>query len=647
MRGSTGAKPGPGRKPGFRLSAKLTKTPVPPKRMHLDYDVMPDVLRGLLDRLKREGQLEARFNEELSMDWRSERSSLPMLLDTLPKQPSFVPRVGELVLFVRSLGRQADICSEHETGEYKIFDTTTQTFGDHPHWEAGIVAQAASVSLEDILSESNRSRNLSLAGFRIEPLSRLGSEDKTISKKYKYVPLHWLRPFVFWSELLRGIPQSQFHPTILNALTVTGAFSLTEKYKFSGVWPNAKVSCKGVYIGSELWVIGDAVRILPDASGVVSDVLHITAVVLQLSNLDKATDDDVNDSHPYSSAVWLYGKIYTIEPTRSWNDLRQPLTKQEQHVLPGGLQGYNVFHRYHPQKTVRVPLAKAFGRCFEPDSMQLWLPNAENGKGPSLSQGASGCKRARGYAKKHDSRILPEKTLYWANNRGEALDIAELNGVLLSRYDPERDEEQLDEWASAAKTLSGAAGKLDKYRLVQKAQQGNKDKTPQRSEAHAAGRDESPDSDAMGGYATPMDQNWGLGLRPPSATPSEELSDEEEKRAISAQFSLGQTKAPSIALVRDWDAGLGADHDEVSPRAGLGRGAPKRSASVAGVDDEENPCNSDTSQEGDKWDDEEHRSIKGVAHSFVARPLARMSGVANAFGLGRGADVKRVRKNSH
>ncbi|KAL9052406.1 MAG: hypothetical protein Q9162_005436 [Coniocarpon cinnabarinum] len=666
MRGTGTAHPGPsnpgpskpGRKPGFKPGPKPSKPVEPPAPVYQDEEHVPDVLRILIDRLKRQGQLETDFKEELSMDWRSERS-LPRLLDALPKHASFVPRVGEIVLFVRFLDDNHEICQERESGYYKIFDKISQTFLGPPKWEAGVVAQNASVQLEDIVTQSSRTKNSTLAGFRIEPLPKPSDMDKRASKQYKYVPLQWIRPFVFWQEFLAGIPELKWHPTICNAQTTMSSFSLMEKYAFSGHWPKANINCKGVYVGSELWVTGDGVRILPDAleqpdAGPphVTDVLHITSVVLQLTNLDKSTDNDEDDRHPYNSAVWLYGKLYTISPDRAWNDIPEPLTKQEEYALPQGLQGYRLWHRHDPRKSARVPLKKVLGRCFEADSMNLWFPSStgEPSTAKALDLGLMGLYHARDYAKEHDARILSDKELYWADSRGEALDIAELNGVKLSQHDPERDEEKLEDWATASRILANRTSKLEKFKYTE-----HPIRAPTTGSDNAAMTIEET---AQEEEVTSKKSDSERRFRQPSATPSDELDMSGE--ALRAQWGIGNTKLSSKQATESPAPVYEEDERAISARFGLG-GNRKRSHSVADMDgaadssdgaeiryqkhkqDEE----SEDEDESGEGQESEEQEVKGVARSRGGL-WEKMAGSMKAALVKRERDesVKRARMDS-
>lgn len=436
-----------------------------PKPTYRDEQYAPDTLRNFIDELERVGSIDEPFSEPMSMDWRAERSSLPHWTDEFKKQKSWIPHVGELVLFVRALDG-GEICRDEEKQEYKVFDLNTHAFVGHPKWECGVVTQVAAerLALDDLLTEGKKAGSVVYSGFRVEPLPDPNGADKSLSKKHKYIPLHHTRPMVFWEEFLRGISEQDWHPTIRNGLKVFSSLSLVEKHRFKGTWPNATVSCQGIYLGPEFIAVGDAVRLLPGSNDVnvseVTDVLHVTNVKFRLSNLDKASDNDDDEGHPYNSSVFLVGKGYSLDASRSFNN-EPVLSRSEARSLglPKGMNGYDYWYRLHePTKFIQVPFSRVLGRCYEAEPMLLWFPSLNAGDSnqmqyPSLSQGLHSVLQARTFSTNNDSRIPEAKEWYWGDTRSDCLGIAEFNGLLVSAYDPERDEERLTTWADYVRAL--------------------------------------------------------------------------------------------------------------------------------------------------------------------------------------------------
>ncbi|KAJ9657762.1 hypothetical protein H2201_008075 [Coniosporium apollinis] len=445
----------------------------------------PDVYRNLIDKLKGEGRVDESIQEIMSMDWRAERKSLPAFLNKVSKQPMWMPRVAEVVLFVRKIQQDEEICYDKATKEFRVFNEKLGKFTSHPRWEAGVVGQTAAedVSIEDLVTEPRKEYQVNYSGFRVEPLPDPNSEDKSLSKQYKYVPLHYTRPFIFWQEYLKGIPEDKWHPTIKHAFTAMSSFSLLEKFHFKGQWPIAAMSCKGIYIGSELIFIGDTVRLTPTTpEAPVTDVLKITSIKLHFSNLDLASSDDNDEGRPYNTTVHITGKAYTTDPSRAAPSLSKASIDPSSGLLPSCLDdSQDWYHLHDPSKFWRVPFNRILGRCFEPEALLLWLPttmsaassHSSASSSPAtlttaatttpahLTAGLSGTLHARHFATKHDRRIPHEdgKSWFWADHRAEALDLETLNGVELARVDENRDPKT---WRALIRVMERVADERDR-----------------------------------------------------------------------------------------------------------------------------------------------------------------------------------------
>lgn len=404
------------------------------------------------------------------MDWRAERRTLSSWLDRLQNQKSWIPRVGEVVLFVRSI-EGGEICKDDRTNEFKVYSLDMDEFTGHPKWEAGVVSQvpAEPLDLRDLLMEYKKDASVTYSGFRIEPLPDPNGDQKSLSKRYQYVPLHFLRPFVFWREYLCGVSPKHWHPTVNHALTVSTCLSVFGKYYIKGEWPEAAIFCRGLHIGPELLVLGDAVRLLPndETDGDIADILHITKIKLCFSNLHNASEDDHDQGHPYNTSILITGKGYTLDQSSAFANT-PVLTKKHRSSFPSGMTGYDNWYPLHdPSKFMQIHFSRIAGRLFEAEPMLIWFPPSNEGEDaitcPSLSHGLEGTKRARNYASSHDDRLTDGRAWYWADNRAEGLGIAEMNGLAVSGYDLERDEEKLNFWADDVRYLERQAGQPPNY----------------------------------------------------------------------------------------------------------------------------------------------------------------------------------------
>lgn len=464
----------PGRPPGRPSMGNNTSTPMsapaagrpkgrPWVQGRTDDEGTPDVYRNSIDKLKKENSLDALIKEEMSMDWRVERMNIKTHLEKTSKQPSYLARLAELVLFVRKLRESEEIRRDGE--QYKIWNRDEEKYTGTPKWEAGVVTQLAEedCSIQDLTIQTPKQNAVNYAGFRIEPLPDPNSDQKITSKQYTYVWLNQIRPFIFWREHLARTLQQVWSPTIQHALTVMSSVALVEKYRFKGSWPSAKVFNKGVYIGAEFVCEGDFVRLLPmeKFADAITDILRVESIILVFTNLDKSSDNDYDDGHPYNSAIYLTGTIFTTNKERSFNQKR--LTK----VLPANFEQYGPwFQRTEMNKLSRVPFHRVMGRCYDPEAMQIWLPEQGLGLGATTSAGIStglaGLREAREISTKQDIRIIEGKTWLWEESRAQALDLHEINGYETAAHDEDRDPK---EWRKQIRILEGTAGAAEREEL--------------------------------------------------------------------------------------------------------------------------------------------------------------------------------------
>ena len=441
------AKRGSGRQPTWSPLGKV------------DDEGTPDVYRILIDGLQEERIIDEHVKEPMSMDWRAERALMPAMFHRLAKQPYWTPRVGEIVLFIRTIGTTQEICFDDACRQYRIYDSNQAAFIGYPRWEAGVVGQASEeeLHLDELVHEKGRKVNITYSGFRVEAFPDPNSNEKPDSKQYKYVSLHHTRPFVFWQDHLGSVPEKLWHPTIKHALTIMSTVSLVEKYHFRGTWPVAELLCKGMYIGSEFIVLGDLVRLMPkEKNDPVEDVLKITSIKLIFSNLDKASDNDYDEGHPYNSAIHVIGTAYTTNPNRAGRDV------MEIDALDGPflktVSGYERLYRMHGAKqSLRVPFKRILGRCFEAEAMMLWFPpaNKVQYKVANLDIGAEGIRDARSYSSKTYLRVKEGRAWFWADTRVEALDLGSFNAQEVGRYDEDREPYR---WRTCIKIMDGMAG---------------------------------------------------------------------------------------------------------------------------------------------------------------------------------------------
>ncbi|KAL9093979.1 MAG: hypothetical protein Q9165_003649 [Trypethelium subeluteriae] len=448
-----------------------TKEPPPP----LDAEGTPDIYRSLINKLQRDGQIDVAIEEHMSLDWRVENEHLQEMLEKLPGQPSWLPRLGELVLFVRHLDKH-DIIQRHPSGVFRIFQQDKNQWDGLPLWEAGVITQTAQedLQIEELIRQSDKDYQVNYAGFRVEPTSDPNSKDKPFSRQYKYVPLHHIRPLAFCIEALYGTPQEEIHETVENAKTLASSLTLLGKHRFRGTWPSSDIFCKGLYLGSELIVVGDTVRLLPTLdTAKVTDILKVTAIKLNFSELHQASRDDQSDGHPYNSRVIVAGKAYTMDVKKA-SPGAQPV-RPSFGLIPPGTHNFGKWYPMHPgDQSMQVTFNSILGRCYDSEALQLWFSSSEPNtddiikQSMELSSGLQGTLEARSHARKHNKRLSREgRKWLWADTRAEALDVESLNGIETSKYDEDRNPRR---WVRYIKELDGIAGPEDKAALERDAE---------------------------------------------------------------------------------------------------------------------------------------------------------------------------------
>jgi Transcription-silencing protein Clr2/Transcription-silencing protein, cryptic loci regulator Clr2 len=385
------------------------------------------------------------IREPNSIDWRAEHEHGEYGTDTLlthitqiEQQHSFVPRVGELVLWCPHFLDSHYLMFDCATSEYKYHSFSDKRFHGHPTWRAGVVTEVPSaitqngpVDFPDILHDPDKRTSLNTAGFRVETMPDPNDPlNKSGSKQYKFVPLRNIRPLSQWQSILRGIPEKKLHASIKNALTCMTSVSLVEKFKAVGHWPSASIFCKGLFLGSELIIVGDTVRLASEKSTKCTDVLVIESIRLNLEDMEQ---DHILPKHPLlcsKSSITLVGTAYTLDRNRSYemsapdrmidDDLEQvviptPVSREVVKVIfhPVGSAEYGPWYRLHAQtQKYQVSHEQVLGRLYEAEAVRLWTglrqENARSGestKAPSLDFDVSGIMSARRYAACADERL--------------------------------------------------------------------------------------------------------------------------------------------------------------------------------------------------------------------------------------------------
>ncbi len=382
-------------------------------------------------------------------------------------QLSFEPRVGELVLWCHTA--DAEIHQHPETKEFRWFDPVRGEFGDHPQWFGGVITQGPApyepVYFDDILTNHGKRVGVHYSGFRVECLPHFKSEDKSVSWQYSHVPLHHIRPMAFLNETMAGIPLDTWHPTIQSCVAAMGTFSQIDRYRFKGDWPNAYIYSRACASGSEVYVTGDVVRVVPERGTTVTDILHVTDFALKFRGFKPAGGEAISVECASHINADFHGYGYTTDINRSASGIRLDAADKN-HGLPDMVYEYGPwYHLKEPDNIQMVSCAKILGRMFEPAAMERWFPEMDGP--PSLSVGCVGVMRAKEYAAARDESIeAPSRPFLMCETRAEALDVRTVNGQeeslvedpriealwsgLLDWFDDDPASESIEEGSSSA-----------------------------------------------------------------------------------------------------------------------------------------------------------------------------------------------------
>ncbi|KAH0026400.1 hypothetical protein KCU78_g4378, partial [Aureobasidium melanogenum] len=411
----------------------------PPVNTGVDEDGTPNVFDGLMRKAKQGQHLSVAITEPLSIEWLVEQdlANLPAYLNSLKTSTRWYPRLGELVLVACNLKDGQLIKFDANAGIYKIQDSKFGWVG-LPVWEAGVVTQITKNTIAaGLLGQKHNTEGSDEDVFRVEPMPEIGNPDKPWSTRYKTVHLLNMRPFSLWQELMNGADvssSSELHPTVRHALTTMSSISVVGRYHFSSNGKEARVYCKGLYVGAEFFVAGDLVRFSSPVhnNSFGKDVVQIKHICVSY-NLER---------EPFSpSSVHIEGVAYTTDPQHASGQYQRPIPFES---LPfPSMRGYGLWYKMGEGDTlVRIPYTKLLTRLVEDKYMKgmiskpCFVRSAVGGAEHlnlsgyiiDITHGIEGVRVAREYSTQHDTRIKEGQTWYLGENRVDQLDLTQING---------------------------------------------------------------------------------------------------------------------------------------------------------------------------------------------------------------------------
>jgi hypothetical protein len=350
--------------------------------------------------------------------------------------PTFLPRKGELVLFYPV--EQLNCCFEDASQHFKLFDEASGEFLGFPEWRAGIITTEPDEQLrhEDLYPLPYEHSEVTNKCYRIELYPDPDSKDKRLSNQAYLIPLNRIRPLNMFHEFLSGVSQSQWHETIRNAMKVMNTICLVDPIEFAGKWFSYSTRCRGVWVGPELYVNGDAVRLLPNRG----DDCQVDQVLI-IKRIDERFEND--GIHDERSSIVVAGPVFTINKNRSWEDTPLTAAEEQEMRFPASTAGYSWYPiddltERHPSPAntegliddwQEIPVSFIVGRMYDSEAMRVLLDIGH------FDVGGLGVKQARRWAKQHRTNMKVNANHGWilTKDRIQALDIETLNGRAVGR----------------------------------------------------------------------------------------------------------------------------------------------------------------------------------------------------------------------
>lgn len=200
-------------------------------------------------------------------------------------------------------------------------------------------------------------------------------------------------------------------------------FSLALPLRFTGAWPNAHLLHAGIFLGAELIVVGDAVRVSPAALMPRGGVLVVSAVVLTLEGLgrDLPPFRRVTGDKCRGIGVRVQGRLYA-SASEEGGDGSACLDGDEwPPAMRDGGEGERWRRVGQEGVFYAVPLSLVQGRLYEAEAMRRYRIVG--------GMGAVGCVDAvRVEARGPDGRVKGARW-FWAGDRVEALGLETFGGV--------------------------------------------------------------------------------------------------------------------------------------------------------------------------------------------------------------------------
>jgi hypothetical protein len=292
---------------------------------------------------------------------------------------SFEPRENEIVLFYKE---KSAVCLEESTQYLRLFNETTGCFGEWPKWEAGRVVcspELGQIQIEDLAFSASTGKIRSVPKVCIEILP---SDSLSHSSPIRLnVEISHIRPFSMLRELQHGQDQTLWEDNIMSTASMMSKLFLFEPCAFTRISPSshslevaseslhAKFRCRGIWLGAEKIVEGDAVRLMPlNNQGAIDHVLVVQEISYVYEHLETVSP---------TGSIFLEGRCLTVTPPslNSKAVVRSNSTYDDLALqgLPKCMRGYTWYDSEDPKLNRGFRPDSIVGRCYEREAMELLI----------------------------------------------------------------------------------------------------------------------------------------------------------------------------------------------------------------------------------------------------------------------------------
>lgn len=254
------------------------------------------------------------------------------------------------------------------------------TLRERPEWKVGMVTAAPTMehAIEELssLSEERPAITEDML-YHIEILNVPDAPDY-VSVNAR-MPLHLLRPLAYWRDCLGPLPEAKWHPTVHRALEMASTYSIVSDYfakarettNDSLERPRATIFCRAMFVGPELILKGDCLKLPAGNGNAAMDALVVSSIKVNL--LEPSND---SDGQVPKICVHVSGHALTLDPQRARFDAGGHPMLVDTATLPPTLtswgQWFNMTDPIDKSTKLEIQFSRLQGRYHESAALKAW-----------------------------------------------------------------------------------------------------------------------------------------------------------------------------------------------------------------------------------------------------------------------------------